>query len=556
MIEPFVYQALPQRILFGAGRIAETAEAVRALGCSRALVLSTKEQREAAERVAGLLGELSAGVFAGAVMHTPVEVTEEAMRAYADLRADCVVSIGGGSTTGLGKAIALRTDAPQVVIPTTYAGSEVTSILGETQGGVKTTQRSPKILPEVVIYDAELTLSLPPKLSATSGMNAMAHAVEALYAKDRNPITSLMAEEGLRALAASLPAIVRDPLDRPARAQAQYGAWLCGMCLAATSMALHHKLCHVLGGAFDLPHAETHTIVLPHATAYNAPAAPEAMQKIARALGAKSAARGLYELAAGLSVPLGLKEIGMPESGIERAVELAVERPLLEPAADRGRNPSTIDHARLRRRAARGGMTEEPMRNFDENTITEAVLEQVGKSPSPRIRQISEAAARHLHNFVREVEPTMDEWEWAIRFLTETGQLCSSTRQEFILLSDTFGVSMLVDAINHRFSAGATETTVLGPFYVQDPPVFALGADISPGMAGEPLYVEGSVRGSDGRPLAGRHPRRLAFRQRGLLRRPELRFGRRDDHARAAARRRGRAFLVLDHRAELLPDPA
>ena len=143
------------------------------------------------------------------------------------------------------------------------------------------------------------------------------------------------------------------------------------------------------------------------------------------------------------------------------------------------------------------------MRNFDENTITEAVLEQVGKSPSPRIRQISEAAVRHLHNFVREVEPTMDEWEWAIRFLTETGQMCSNTRQEFILLSDTFGVSMLVDAINHRFSAGATETTVLGPFYVQDPPVFALGADISPGMAGEPLYVEGSVRGSDGRPLAG-----------------------------------------------------
>ena len=162
----------------------------------------------------------------------------------------------------------------------------MTNLLGETAGGEKKTQRSPKILPEAVIYDVELTLSLPPRLSATSGLNAMAHAVEALYAKDRNPITSWMAEEGIRAFAASLPRIVADPGDRDARTRAQYGAWLCGMCLATTTIALHHKLCHVLGGTFDLPHAETHAIVLPHATAYNAPATPEAMQKIARALGA------------------------------------------------------------------------------------------------------------------------------------------------------------------------------------------------------------------------------------------------------------------------------
>jgi alcohol dehydrogenase class IV len=331
VIAPFTYTALPARVLFGAGRTAEVGEAVRSLGCARALVLSTREQRGMAETVAENLGPLSAGVFPGAAMHTPVEVTEAALRVFAERGADCVVSVGGGSTTGLGKAIALRTDAPQVVIPTTYAGSEMTTILGETSGGAKKTLRSPKVLPEVVIYDVELTLSLPPRLSATSGMNAMAHAVEALYARDGNPIVSLIAEEGLRALAASLPRIVDEPDERDARAEAQYGAWLCGTCLGATSMALHHKLCHVLGGSFDLPHAETHAIVLPHAVAYNAPAAPGAMRRVARALGAEDAAEGLYALGRRLGVPNGLKEIGMPAGGVAGAAELALSDPYWNP---------------------------------------------------------------------------------------------------------------------------------------------------------------------------------------------------------------------------------
>jgi alcohol dehydrogenase class IV len=295
------------------------------------LVLSTPEQRETAESIHAMLGGLSVGIFSGAVMHTPVEVTETALRRYQSLRADSVVSVGGGSTTGLGKAIALRTDALQLVIPTTYAGSEMTPIIGETAGGAKKTQRTPKVLPEVVLYDVDLTLSLPPGLSATSGLNAMAHAVEALYARDRNPITSLMAEEGLRSLGAALPAIVADPADRDARSEAQYGAWLCGACLAATAMSLHHKLCHVLGGAFDLPHAETHAVVLPHAVAYNAGAAPEAMARIARALGASDAATGLFSLARALGAPASLKEIGMPEGGIEQAIELAVRDPYWNP---------------------------------------------------------------------------------------------------------------------------------------------------------------------------------------------------------------------------------
>jgi alcohol dehydrogenase class IV len=260
-----------------------------------------------------------------------VEATEAALRQFQELGADCLVAVGGGSTIGLCKAIAWRTDAPQLAVPTTYSGSEVTNVLGETSRGEKKTQRSEKVLPEAVIYDLELTLGLPARVSATSGINAMAHAVEALYAKNRNPVASLMAEQGLKGLAASLPAIVRDPRDHEARGEAQYCGWLCGMCLATTAMALHHKLCHVLGGVFGLPHAETHAIVLPHVAAYNAPAAPEAMRRAAAALGAKDTPTALYTLARTLDVPLALKDIGMPPDGIDRVTSLALAEPYWNP---------------------------------------------------------------------------------------------------------------------------------------------------------------------------------------------------------------------------------
>jgi maleylacetate reductase len=188
-----------------------------------------------------------------------------------------------------------------------------------------------KVLPEVVIYDVDLTLGLPPAVSATSGLNAMAHAVEALYAMDRNPVTSVMAEEGISALARALPRISLDAHDREARSDALYGAWLCGTCLGAVGMALHHKLCHVLGGMFDLPHAETHTVVLPHAVAYNAPAVPDAMERVARAIGAADGARGLYDLAGRLGAKRSLRELGMPADGIERVVDATMAAPYWNP---------------------------------------------------------------------------------------------------------------------------------------------------------------------------------------------------------------------------------
>ncbi|MEM8823360.1 MAG: maleylacetate reductase, partial [Pseudomonadota bacterium] len=263
------------QIRFGPGARHGVAEEVESLGAKRALVLSTPEQREAAETVAEALGDRSAGVFAGAVMHTPVEVSDAAAAHAREVGADCTVAIGGGSTIGLGKAITLRTDLPQIAIPTTYAGSEATPVIGQSQDGKKTTQTAPKVQPVRIIYDPELVATLPPAMTVTSGLNAIAHAAEALYARDRNPLATSLALSGIRLFVSSLPKVMDEPSNLQARADTLFGAWHCGAVLAQVGMALHHKLCHTLGGSFDLPHAPTHAIVLPHAVAYNEAAVPD-----------------------------------------------------------------------------------------------------------------------------------------------------------------------------------------------------------------------------------------------------------------------------------------
>lgn len=327
----FRYQPKPARVVFGGGAISELGPAAEGLGLRRILVLSTAGQRRLAERAANELGGRAAGVFAGAVMHTPVDVTETALASVNGLNADGLVAIGGGSTIGLGKAIALRTDLPQIVLPTTYAGSEMTDILGETKDGAKLTQRSPRVLPEFVIFDPELTHDLPVRVSAVSGMNAIAHGVEALYAPDGNPVTALLAEEGMRLLASSLPLIADHPRDPAARRDALQGAWLCAMCLGNAAMALHHKICHVLGGSFGLPHAETHTVMLPHTAAYNAAAAPRAMAAVARALGGTDGPAALEALKRKLVGALTLADLGMKREDIGRAAEIACASPYANP---------------------------------------------------------------------------------------------------------------------------------------------------------------------------------------------------------------------------------
>lgn len=330
-MKPFVYVAQPSRVVFGAGALSQLGAEIERLGATRALVLSTPEQADSARRVAALLGGRAAGLFAKAVMHVPIETAREARDEARRLGADCAVAIGGGSTTGLGKAIALDSGLPIVAIPTTYAGSEMTPIYGLTEGGVKKTGRDPRVLPRTVIYDPELTLTLPLALTVTSALNAIAHAAEGLYAHDGNPITALMAEEGIRACAAALPRLAADARDLDARGDALYGAWLCGSVLGAVAMGLHHKLCHTLGGSFGLPHAEVHTVILPHALAYNAAQAPAAMRAIARALGAADAAAGVFELAARHGAPTSLKALGMPADGLDRAADLAVQTPYPNP---------------------------------------------------------------------------------------------------------------------------------------------------------------------------------------------------------------------------------
>jgi maleylacetate reductase len=330
-VREFVHEALPMRVTFGPGRAAAVAAEVEHLGLSRVLVLCTPGQEAVARRVADGLGARCAGVFPGAVMHVPAEVADDACRRAAELGADGCVAVGGGSTVGLGKAIALRHGLGVVAVPTTYAGSEMTPIWGLTEDGVKRTGRDPAVLPRSVVYDPELTTSLPVGLSVVSGLNAVAHAAEALYAPDATPVTDLMAIEGARSIVAALPRIAANPADLDARADALRGAWLCGAVLGATTMSLHHKLCHVLGGTFGLPHAETHAVVLPHVLAFNLPAAPRAAAGLHQAVGAADVPRALHELGQRLGAPRSLRQLGMPASGIDEAVRQVLAAPYANP---------------------------------------------------------------------------------------------------------------------------------------------------------------------------------------------------------------------------------
>jgi maleylacetate reductase len=327
----FTYDQLAGHVVFGTGAFDRLEGEAARLKLERVLVLATPGQQALAEAAAERLGKRCAGIHAKAVMHVPVEVAAAARAEAERLGADGAVAIGGGSTIGLGKAIALETPLPIIAVPTTYAGSEMTPIYGLTADGAKKTGRDPRVLPKSVIYDPLLTLALPPSVSGPSGMNAIAHCVEALYAENANPVISLLAEQGIGALAGSLLRIMRDPKDVGARSEALYGAWLAGTALGSVGMALHHKLCHTLGGSFNLPHAETHTIVLPHAVAYNAAAAPDAMARIARALGGSSAAGGLYDLAASVGARVALRDIGLREADLDTAAELACRNPYYNP---------------------------------------------------------------------------------------------------------------------------------------------------------------------------------------------------------------------------------
>jgi alcohol dehydrogenase class IV len=295
------------------------------------MLVTSKRLRPDLDPLVAGLGERVAGVFDDTAKHVQVETQRAAVAVATDIGADCTVTIGGGSVIGIGKAVAVETDLPVIAVPTTYSGSEMTPIYGLTENGLKKTARDPRAMPITVIYDPEFTVDLPAAVAGPSGMNAIAHAVEALYAENESPITSMMAEEAINALATGLTDVARNPDDMEARSQTLFGACLAGGALATVSMAIHHKLCHALGGSFDLPHAEVHTVVLPHAVAYNREAAAPAMGRIARALNATDAAQGLFDLAERLDAKMALKDIGMKEQDLDKAAEVATTNPYYNP---------------------------------------------------------------------------------------------------------------------------------------------------------------------------------------------------------------------------------
>lgn len=325
-MEPFVYESLASRVVFGPGALASLADEIDRLGCKRALVLGTPDRAAVARDVAASLGPRACGVSATARVHVPTSVADAAIATARELRADCTIGFGGGSTIGLGKAIALELGLPQIAVPTTYSGSEMTPVWGMTTDGTKRTGRDVRVMPRAVLYDPALTLELDARTTAASGLNALAHAAEALYSTGANPVTTLLAEEAIRAIASALPRVVRDGGDLAARGDALYGAYLAGVVLSSVPMGLHHQLCHALGGAFDLPHAELHAVVLPHVIRFNAPTASAAIARMSRALGAPDPALHLRTLLDALALPTSLAALGVPETGLAELASRTAQR--------------------------------------------------------------------------------------------------------------------------------------------------------------------------------------------------------------------------------------
>jgi maleylacetate reductase len=319
-MEAFTYDQLPARIVFAPGALARVGDEIDRIGASRVMVIHDASASAFAAAVEAQLGHRRALLWGEVAQHVPVELAERARAAATDHDADAIVTIGGGSSTGLAKAIALTHGVPIVAVPTTYAGSEQTTIYGLTGGQHKQTGKNPVVQPRVVVYDPELTIGLPAGVTGPSAFNALAHSINALWAAGTNPITVALALEAVRAIAASLPTVMAHPDDVEARGDLLYGAALSGMTLGATSTGLHHKLCHVLGGRFGLVHADAHSVVLPHAVAFNAPALPTQMARLAEALGVPGAdpAAALWDLAVASNVPTSLAELRGAEGQLRR----------------------------------------------------------------------------------------------------------------------------------------------------------------------------------------------------------------------------------------------
>jgi len=335
----FTHEGAPTRVVFGMGARHSLADELDRLGLSQVMLIASESSRAEADALVSLLDHRLTWRVDGVRQHVPAERVNEVTADALRVGADGVVTLGGGSATGLGKAVALS-GLPLVAVPTTYAGSEMTPVWGVTTGRRKETGRDPMVLPKTVVYDPELTFGLPPLMTAASGMNALAHCLEALWAPGASPLSEPLALDGARTLCAALPAAVAEPWDPNARSRALVGACQAGMALAAAGTGLHHRLCHLLGGRYDMPHAQTHAALLPHVVGFNEPVLGSLAARMAVAVGSGRASSGAYDLAVRMGLPMALSELGMPEPAIG---ELAAEV-----AADPPPNPREIDEAVLR----------------------------------------------------------------------------------------------------------------------------------------------------------------------------------------------------------------
>ena len=319
----FVHETLPQRVVFAPGDVAAAVAAeVEALHAERVMLVASAREASLADPVAAAIPVVLR--HDEVVMHVPIEVATRAREAAANADVDVIVTIGGGSTTGLGKAVALTSERPGglpiIAVPTTYAGSEATNVWGLTEGETKTTGVDARVLPRSIVYDATLLTSLPADLAVASGLNALAHCVDAMWGPRVDPVDQALAGESIRGLAAGLPVVAGDSASVAGIEQTLYGAYLAAVVFASAGSGMHHKICHVLGGMFNLPHAQTHAVVLPHVLAFNAPNAPEAQERIAAAFGTATAVEGLAALRTAVDAPRALRDYGMPEDGIAKAV--------------------------------------------------------------------------------------------------------------------------------------------------------------------------------------------------------------------------------------------
>jgi maleylacetate reductase len=326
LIEPFVHQLRSVRVLFGSGSLEHVPDEVDRLGLRRLVVIGSSSRLD---RVQALLGDRVAIVVDNPVMHVPVEQVDGLDRRALDAAVDGVLAVGGGSAVGLAKAFALRRRVPVIAVPTTFSGSEMTRVWGITQNGVKTTGRDEIVAPGTVIYDPDLLATFGARRAVPSAFNAIAHAVEALYAPDRTPVTDMYALHGIELMTGVIGAMSAGETDTVSTAL--YAAWLCGMCLDGTAMALHHKLCHALGGTLGLPHAEIHTAVLPHVLAFNGPAVPAAMNKLRSRLGVADPANYLLGLAENNGATMALSSLGMAAEDVATIAEIVLRSPYANP---------------------------------------------------------------------------------------------------------------------------------------------------------------------------------------------------------------------------------